>query len=71
VNCKENAAKFNLGRDNRVARKQLQPKSQRTTDKFVREPIEIKDNYRKEQLHSRSKKTFSRLVRKTADGEGK
>jgi hypothetical protein len=50
----------NMGRDNRVARKQLQPKSQRTTDKIIREPIEIK-----EQLPSRSKKTFGRLGEKT------
>jgi hypothetical protein len=54
-----------MGRDNRVAKKQLQPKSQRTTDKIIKEPIEIKDNYRKEQLPSRSKKTFGRLGEKT------
>jgi Mg2+ and Co2+ transporter CorA len=41
---------FNMGRDNRVARKQLQPKSQRTTDKFIREPIEIKDMEKTEVL---------------------
>jgi hypothetical protein len=41
---------FNMGRDNRVARKQLQLKSRGTCDKFIRKPIKIK-----EQLHSRTK----------------
>jgi hypothetical protein len=47
---------FNMGRDNRVARKQQQLKSQRTSDNIIRKLIEIKDNYRKEQLHPRMKK---------------
>jgi hypothetical protein len=54
-----------MGRDNPVARQQLQLKILGTTDIFVREPIEIKWKYLKEQLHSRSKKTFSRLGKKT------
>jgi hypothetical protein len=44
------------GRDNRVARKQMQPKIEGTSDKIIRKLIEIKDNYRKEQLHPRTKK---------------
>jgi hypothetical protein len=47
---------FNMGSDNRLARKQIQRKSQRTSDKIIRKLIEIKDNYRKEQLHPRTKK---------------
>jgi hypothetical protein len=47
---------YNMGRDDRLARKQIQPKSQRTSDKINRKLIEIKDNYRKEQLHPRAKK---------------
>jgi hypothetical protein len=45
-----------MGRDNRVSRKQLQPKIERTFDKIIRKPIEIKDQDRKEELHSRTKK---------------
>jgi hypothetical protein len=56
---------FNMGRDNQVAIKQLQPKSQRTSDKIIRKPIEIKDQDLKKQLHSRTKKTFGRLGKKT------
>jgi hypothetical protein len=44
------------GREKRVARKQIQPKSQRTSDKIIRKLIEIKGNYRKKQLHPREKK---------------
>jgi hypothetical protein len=51
--------------DNRVARRQLQLKIEGTSDKFIRKLIEIKDNYWKEQLHSRTKKTFNRLGNKT------
>jgi hypothetical protein len=57
--------KFNMGRDNRVARKQLQPKRLRTSDKIIRKHIEIKDQDLKKQLHSRTKKTFCRLSKKT------
>jgi hypothetical protein len=34
--------KFNMGRDNRLARKQLQLKSQRTSDKIIRKLIDMK-----------------------------
>jgi hypothetical protein len=47
---------FNMRRDHRLARKQIQPKSQRTSDKIIRKLIEINDNCRKEQLHPRTKK---------------
>jgi hypothetical protein len=50
---------FNMGRDNRVARKQLQAKSQRISDKIFRKFIEIKDNYWKELLHPKKKKKHS------------
>jgi hypothetical protein len=56
---------FNKGRDNRVVRKQLQPKIEGTSDKFIRKPIEIKDQELKEQLHSKAKKIFDRLGKKT------
>jgi hypothetical protein len=45
-----------MGRDTRVARQQLQPKIQRISDKFIRKLREVRDNYRKEQLHPRTKK---------------
>jgi hypothetical protein len=35
-------SEFNMGRDNRVARKQLQLKIEGTSDKFIREHIEIR-----------------------------
>jgi hypothetical protein len=57
--------KFNMGRNNRVVRKQLQLKSQRTSDKIIRKLIEIKDQDLKKQLHFRMKKTFCRLSKKT------
>jgi hypothetical protein len=44
-----------MGRGNRVARKQLQPKIQGTSDKIVRKLTEIKDEDWKEQLHPRTK----------------
>jgi hypothetical protein len=56
---------FNMGSDNRVARKQLQLKIQGTSDKCIRKHIEIKNQDRKEQLHSRTKKIFGRLGKKT------
>jgi hypothetical protein len=56
---------FNMGRDNRVARKQLQPKTEGTSDKFIRKLLKIKDEDLKEQLHSRTKKIFGRLGKKT------
>jgi hypothetical protein len=53
---------FNMGRDNGVARKQLQLqlKIEGTCDKTIRKPIEIK-----EQLHPRTKKTLGRPGKKT------
>jgi hypothetical protein len=56
--------RFNMGRDNRVARKQIQPKRQRTTEKIIKKLIEIKDNYRKEQLHPRMKKHSTGYARR-------
>jgi hypothetical protein len=56
---------FNMGRDNQVARNQLQLKIEGTSDKIIRKLIEIKDKDLKEQLHSRMKKTFGRLGNKT------
>jgi hypothetical protein len=47
---------FNMGRDNRVARQRLQLKSQGTSANIIRKLVEIRDNYRKEQLHPRTKK---------------
>jgi hypothetical protein len=35
---------FNIGKDNRVVKKQLQPKVERTSDKFIKKFIEIKEN---------------------------
>jgi hypothetical protein len=43
---------FNMGRDSRVARKQLQPKVEGTSDKIIRKLIEIKDKDLKEQGNS-------------------
>jgi hypothetical protein len=56
---------FNMGRDNRVARKQLQMKIEGTSDKIIKKPTEIKGEDLKEQLHSRTKSTFGRLGKKT------
>jgi hypothetical protein len=58
--------KFNMGRDNRVARKQLQLKIRGTSDKIIRKHIEMMGQNLKEQFHSRMKKTFGRLVKKSA-----
>jgi hypothetical protein len=33
-----------MGRDNEVIGKQVQFKNQKTSDKFIRKPIEIKEN---------------------------
>jgi hypothetical protein len=33
-----------MGRDNEVIGKQVQLKNQKTSDKFIRKPIEIKEN---------------------------
>jgi hypothetical protein len=57
--------KFNMGRDKRLARKQLQLKIQGISDKISRKPIEMKDQDLKEQLHSRTKKLFGRLGKKS------
>jgi hypothetical protein len=51
--------------NSRVATQQLQLKIQGTSGKFIRRLIEIRGNYRKEQLHSRTKKTFGWLDKKT------
>jgi hypothetical protein len=56
---------FNMGRENRLARRQLQLKSQRTSDKIIRKLIKLKGKDLKEQLHSRTKKIFCRLGKKT------
>jgi hypothetical protein len=57
--------KFNMGKEKRIARKQLQLKIQGTSDRIIRKLIEIKDQGLKGQLHSRKKKTFGRLGKKT------
>jgi hypothetical protein len=51
-------AEFNIGRDNRGARKQLQPTKEGTSDRIIRKPIETKATKQVEGLQDVGDWTF-------------